>query len=64
MAARNWNNDVTIDKVTGQKCYETKDLIKKFRQLEKDGYSGLSLGLVIDIVDHQVPAIDLSCAQK
>ena len=64
MTTRNWNNDVTIDKATGQKCYETKDLIKKFRELEKDGYSGLSLGLIIDIVDHQVPVVDFSRDQK
>jgi hypothetical protein len=64
MTTRNWNHDVTISKTTGQKCYETKDLIKKFRELEKDGYSGLSLGLVIDIVDHQIPAIDFSRVEK
>jgi hypothetical protein len=49
--SRNWNDDVTLSKATGQQCYLTKDLIKLFRQLEKDGYSGLSLGLIIDLID-------------
>lgn len=64
MTTRNWNHDVTIDKATGQKCYETKDLIKKFRELEKGGYSGLSLGLIIDIVDHQVPEVRFDLVEK
>lgn len=52
--SRNWNDDVTLSKATGQQCYLTKDLIKLFRQLEKDGYSGLSLGLIIDLIDNNV----------
>ena len=64
MTTRNWNHDVTIDKTTGQKCYETKDLIKKFRELEKGGYSGLSLGLIIDIVDHQIPEVRFDLVEK
>jgi hypothetical protein len=51
---RNWNYDVTLDKATGQQCYYTKDLIKLFKELERDGYSGLSLGLIIDLIDRDV----------
>ena len=58
MAARNWNNDVTLTKEEGQQCYETQDLIARFLELEKQGYSGLSLGLIIDIIDHQVPQVE------
>jgi hypothetical protein len=38
-----------------QKVYETKDLIKMLKALEKDGYSGLGLGLILDLIERDVP---------
>jgi hypothetical protein len=38
-----------------QKVYETKDLIKMLKALEKDGYSGLGLGLIVDLIERDVP---------
>ena len=35
----------------GQQMFKTKKLIKLFKQLKKDGYSGLSLGLIIDLIE-------------
>ena len=55
MATRNWNYDVTIDTITGQKCYETRRLVNLFRQLESDGYSGLSMGLIVDLIESRLP---------
>ena len=31
--------------------YDTKALIKLFKNLEKEGYSGLSLGLILDLIE-------------
>jgi hypothetical protein len=33
-----------------QICYNTDDLIKMFLELSKEGYSGLGLGLIIDLI--------------
>lgn len=51
-----WNQGNTITKEMGQEMYETKELIKLFRELKKDGYSGLSLGLIIDLIRFQIEA--------
>lgn len=52
----NWNQGNTITKEMGQEMYPTKELIKLFRELKKDGYSGLSLGLIIDLIRFQIEA--------
>jgi hypothetical protein len=31
-------------------CYDTEDLIMLFKELEHEGYSGLSLSLIIDLI--------------
>jgi hypothetical protein len=31
--------------------YATSDLISLFKQLAKDGYSGLSMGLITDLIE-------------
>lgn len=64
MAIRNWNYDVTLTRAEGKQCYETKDLIKKFQELKKDGYTGLSLGLIIDLIDDQVPQVKFGDPKK
>lgn len=64
MKARDWKFDVTITKEEGQQCYETQDLINRFQELEDQGYSGLSLGLIIDIIDHQIPSIEFATQKK
>jgi hypothetical protein len=64
MTIRNWNNDVTLTKAEGQQCYETKDLIDKFVELLNDGYSGLGLGSIIDIIDNQVPEVRFDHLKK
>lgn len=46
----NWNNDNTITKEMGKELYNTEDLVSLFSELEDDGYSGLSLGLIIDLI--------------
>jgi hypothetical protein len=33
-----------------QTCYDTADLIAMFGQLLEEGYSGLGLGLIIDLI--------------
>lgn len=33
-----------------QKCYEIDNIIKMLKDCKKDGYSGFSLGLVIDLI--------------
>lgn len=64
MAIRNWNHDVVITKAEGQQCYETKDLIARFVELLDDGYTGLGLGSIIDIIDNQVPEVEFDLAEK
>jgi hypothetical protein len=34
-----------------QVVYDTKSLIKLFKDLEKKGYSGLGLGLIVDLIE-------------
>jgi hypothetical protein len=36
-----------------QVVYDTKALIKLFKALEKEGYAGLSLGLIIDLIERE-----------
>lgn len=46
----NWNESNTITPEVAGECYETRSLIKLFTDLEADGYTGLGLGLIIDLV--------------
>jgi hypothetical protein len=38
--------------------YETSDLITLFLELERDGYSGLGLGLIIDLIRRDCTRLD------
>lgn len=42
----------TLDEL--QIGYKTKELITLFRELEKDGYTGLGLGLIIDLIKQRL----------
>lgn len=42
-----WKPPAEID---WQTVYETEDLIRLFDELLEDGYTGLSLGLIVDLV--------------
>ena len=46
----NWKSDVVISHEDGHLTMTTKDLIELFRNLKKDGYGALSLGLIIDLI--------------
>ena len=52
---RNWNEEVTLSYETGHKCYDTKDLAMLFVDLLDQGYTALSLGLIIDLVEDKLP---------
>jgi hypothetical protein len=45
-----WKNDNTITREMGAECYNTASLVHLFFDLESEGYSGLSLGLIIDLI--------------
>lgn len=47
MTKQTWELPADID---WQECYLTKDLIKLLKNLQKHGYTGLSLGLIVDLV--------------
>lgn len=40
-----------LDDAITQRVYDTKSLIALFRDLEKQGYSGLGMGLIIDLIE-------------
>ena len=46
----NWKTDNVITQEMGQEMYSTQDLEICFRELKRDGYSAVSLGLIIDLV--------------
>ena len=46
----NWKNDVCINPATSGELYKTSSLVELFTNLDNDGYSGLSLGLIIDLI--------------
>lgn len=46
----NWNQDNTITETMGKERYNTEELIRLFEELDRDGYTGLSLGLIIDLI--------------
>lgn len=46
----NWKQDNLITSEVAGELYSTAALIKLFRELKKEGYSGLSLGLIIDLI--------------
>lgn len=46
----NWMQDNTITQEMSKEMYNTLDLVHLFTELQDDGYTGLSLGLVIDLV--------------
>ena len=50
----NWNQDNTITEAMGKELYNTEELIRLFEELDRDGYSGLSLGLIIDLIRDRV----------
>jgi hypothetical protein len=52
MKTENWKepNQTSYTLEELQICYNTDDLIKMFLQLSKEGYSGLGLGLIIDLI--------------
>lgn len=50
----NWNEDNLITKEMGRELYNTEELIRLFEELDRDGYSGLSLGLIIDLIRDRV----------
>jgi hypothetical protein len=54
----NWNTDNTITTAMGGERYNTQSLIDLFTALERDGYSGLSLGLVIDLIRRDAKAVN------
>lgn len=41
-------NEITPEQL--KVCYDTEDLIMLFKELEHEGYSGLGLGLIIDLI--------------
>jgi hypothetical protein len=45
---RQMSNDMTPEQLLV--CYDTEDLIMLFKELEHEGYPGLSLGLIIDLI--------------
>jgi hypothetical protein len=46
----NWKQDNTITQAMGSECYDTADLENLFSELGQDGYTALSLGLIIDVI--------------
>jgi hypothetical protein len=50
MEKMNWNTENIITPAMGGERYNTKMLIELFTYLQKQGYSGLSLGLIIDLI--------------
>jgi hypothetical protein len=46
----NWNQDNTITREMSRECYSTASLIHLFTNLLAEEYSGLSLGLIIDLI--------------
>lgn len=46
----NWNTGNIITREMGRELYTTKELEKLFKRLARDGYTALSLGLIIDLV--------------
>lgn len=53
----NWKQDNLMTKEMGQECYETLDLVQLFTELQDDGYTGLSLGLIIDLVRDRLEVV-------
>ena len=54
----NWNYPNTITPEMAGEFYTTKSLKKLFKQLEKEGYTALGLGLIIDLVRQQTERAD------
>lgn len=54
----NWNQDNTITKEMGSECYTAESIAELFGDLVRDGYSGLSLGLVIDLIRRDAERAD------
>lgn len=50
----NWNKDNVITEAMGKELYNTEELIRLFEELDRDGYSCLSLGLIIDLIRDRV----------
>lgn len=53
----NWKTDNTITPEMGGECYDAQSLINLFTALEREGYSALSLGLIIDLVRRDAKAV-------
>jgi hypothetical protein len=59
MKTENWKqpNQTSYTLEELQICYKTDDLVGMFLQLSKDGYSGLSLGLIIDLIKERAEEV-------
>lgn len=54
----NWNYANTITTEMASECYTTESLVDLFMRLEREGYSALGLGLIIDLVRGQAERTD------
>ena len=49
-AAGKWNRPQVIPVEMNREIYETANLVNRFEELSRDGYTALSLGLIIDLI--------------
>jgi hypothetical protein len=54
----NWNDPQTMPPEMSAELYETAELISVFCDLARDGYSGLGLGLIIDLIRRDCTRLD------
>ena len=59
MKSDNWNEpnqrEYTLEEL--QTCYDTSDLVNVFMFVLEEGYEGLSLGLIIDLIKERVEEV-------
>ena len=59
MKSNNWNEpnqrEYTLEEL--QTCYDTSDLVAMLMDVWEEGYEGLSLGLIIDLIKERVEEV-------
>ena len=55
---RNWNQDQVLTVAQGQEVYKTRDVIVLLTNLLEDGYTALSMGLIVDLIAGELEEVE------
>ena len=55
---RDWNLDQLLTVAQGKEVYKTRDVIVLLTNLLEDGYTALSMGLIVDLIAGELEEVE------